>query len=120
MAVNFESAAQKARLAGFKTNLRVRGRIGTVASQNKDDDGAEITLLIDDIPQMQDNDRPAQAQTPVYVAVSCLAGAIEDPRSVTAFTEVNAAKVYTVLEFMESAGDRIGWKWRCEAHRDGY
>lgn len=120
MAFIAESAAQKARLAGFKTNLRVRGRIGKITSENEDDNDEQITLLIDDSPMMQDPDRPAQAQTPVYTIVSCLVGSIEDPRSVTTFTEVNAAKDYRVLEFMETAGDRISWKWKCEAQRDQF
>ena len=120
MSVIASSAAQKARLAGFKANLRVRGRIASVASLNEDDNEQEITTLIDDIPVMQDPDRPAQAENPVYVSVSCLARAIEDPRSVTTFTETATAKSYKVLEFMETAGDRIGWKWKCEAQRDIY
>lgn len=112
------SPAQKARLAGFKANLRVRGRICSVNSNNEDDNEQSITLLIDDAPMMQDPDRPAQAENPVYVGLTCLAGSLSDPRSVTAFVE--GEKTYKVLEFLETAGDRVAWKWKCEAQRDSY
>ncbi|MEI8289576.1 MAG: hypothetical protein WCH99_08880 [Verrucomicrobiota bacterium] len=112
------SAAQKARLAGFKANLRVRGRICAITSTNEDDNEQDVTLLIDDAPMMQDSDRPAQAENPVYVVVSSLAGALTDPRSVTAFVE--DGKSYRVLEYLETAGDRIAWKWKCEAQRETF
>lgn len=120
MSIIVETAAQRARLAGFRANLRVRGRIATVASQNEEDDGSEIALLVEDIPIMMDPDRPAQAQNPVYVIVASLAGSVDDPRSVTTFTEVATGKVRNVLEFLESDGDRIGWRWKCEAQREEF
>lgn len=120
MALILETAAQKARSAGFKANLRVRGRLAKVVSENEDDNEIQVTLLIEDAPMMTDPDRPAQAENPVYATVSCLCGSVEDPRSVTSFTEVNAARDYKVLEFMEAAGDRISWKWKCEAQRERF
>lgn len=118
MSIVAQSAAQKARAAGFKQNLRVRGRVVTLVSDNEDDNEHDITVLIDDIPMMADPDRVAMAMLPVYVSVSCLAGSVEDPRSVQAFSE--GGKDYKVIEFLETAGDRIAWKWKCEAQRDAF
>jgi len=118
MSLIAESAAQKARLAGAKASLRVRGRIVKLSSSNEDDDGEEITALIDDAPIMVDPDSTSKAQTPVYTTLACLASRFDDPRAVTLFTEVATGKAYTVLEFKETAGDRIWWKWFCEAQRD--
>ena len=118
MGLMAETAAQRARLAGFKANLRTRGRVATVASLNAKDNGSEMKLLIDDIPMMADFDRPAQQQKPIYSIVSCLAETLADPRSVTAFTEQSTNRDYKVLEYLETAGDRISWRWRCEAVRE--
>lgn len=120
MSLIAQTAAQKARLAGFKASLRVRGRVATVGSENEDDNEQQITLLVDDAAMIADPDRPAQAENPVYVVVACLAQSIEDPRSVTQFTEVATSKVRKVIEFLESDGDQISWKWRCESQRDKY
>lgn len=120
MSLIAESAAQKARLSGAKASLRVRGRIVKVASNNEDDNDAELTALIDDMAMMSDPDRPAQAQNPVYTTIACLAGSVDDPRAVVSFVESKSEKAYAALEFLETAGDRIWWKWRCEAQRDAF
>lgn len=121
MSLIAESAAQKARLAGFKASLRVRGRLAVVTSSDEGDNEQQITLMVDDMPVIADPDgRAAQAETPVYSTVACLAGSLDNPRAVTRFTEDATGKVYNVIRFVETAGDRISWKWDCEAQRDEF
>lgn len=115
-----ETIAQKARLSGAKASLRVRGRDIKLSSGNQKDDESELKALIDDAPQMMDPDRPAQARNPVYTFVSVLAQSLQDPTALTSVVEVNTEKTYKVLEFLETAGDRIWWKFRCEAQREVY
>jgi len=115
-----ESIAQKARLAGAKATLRSRGRIVKLSSNNEEDDEVETTATVDDLPGASEPSRPAQQQSPVYTVLSCLAGGFEDPRSIVNFYEVKAGRNHKVIEFIETAGDRIWWKWRCEAQREQF
>ena len=120
MSLIAQSAGQKARIAGFKASLRMRGRLAAIGSANEDDDKHQLTILVEDTPVMSDPDRPAQAQNPVYATVACLAGSVENPREVGLFTEVKTQKVHKVLAFIETSGDQIGWKWTVESQRDIY
>ena len=120
MSLIAQNAAQKARIAGFKASLRVRGRLATIGSANEDDDKHQLTILVEDAPVMPDPDRPAQAENPVYATVACLAGSVENPREVSQFAEVATKKVHKVLGFIETSGDQIGWRWSVETQRDTY
>ena len=83
-----------------------------------DDQGKAQTLtaIVEDQPQMQDPDKPAQAKVPTYTMLTAAEGSLTDPRAVTKFTEEDG-RWHKVIEYREERADQITWKWFCEAQR---
>jgi hypothetical protein len=110
--------AQNMRVAGFKANLRVRGRCMDA------DTGETVTVLVQDAPVLSDPDKPAQKKKPVYAQIFALAaafgGTIKDPRAVETFTQKDTGQVFTVFSYDETTGDAVTWKWFCEAQREDF
>ena len=108
------SIASNMRTAGFKANLRVRGR-GTVTDTEEN-----VCVLVRDESVLADPDKPAQKETPVYVTVFALAYSVKNPRDIGTFTETNTGRVLTVFKYDETYGDTVSWKWFCETTREDF
>lgn len=111
---------QQARILGFKAQLAQRGRAAFTDTANANGDPETVTIIVEDQAVLPDPDKPLQMETPVYVRVHCLAGAVKNPRKVGHFyegTPVLKGRAYKVLEYQESASDAVSWKWLCEAER---
>lgn len=105
--------AQRGRRLGFLANLNIRGRQMTTDTKER------VTALVQDQPIMQDPDKPAQAEQPVFVRIAVLADAVKDPRAIGQFVEADG-RTHRVLRFDETSGDQVVWGWFCEAERLHY
>ncbi|HEY1790678.1 MAG TPA: hypothetical protein VGJ73_21195 [Verrucomicrobiae bacterium] len=114
MIENF-TPSEKARREGFRRNLMARGRMVSM-------DCSDITIqaIVQDAQQLTDENRPAKQKKSVYAVVTILSGIVPDPRDVGCFTEVKTGKEYKVLWYDETTGDRVTWKFQCEAQRENY
>lgn len=112
MSASDYTPAQRCRRIGFLANLTARGRA------MRTDAGPLVICLVDDQPMLSDPTESARAEFPVYVNIIALSGSIKSPRDVRTFTEVRTGKLFTVLEYRETAGDAVTWKWFCEAQRE--
>lgn len=108
--------SELARLRGFQANLRVRGR-DMVADTTE-----PVRVLVQNASAMPDPDRPAQGKQPVYAVITCLVGAVRDPRAIGKFTEGDGANqtVHRVLAYTETSGDRVTWRFEVESQRADY
>ena len=100
------------RVAGFNANLATRGRMMTTNT------GETITVLVQNGAMLPDPNKPAQEELPVYAVITCLAGALANPREVTVFTEGN--QTHKVMSYNESSGDRVTWKFEVESQRQTF
>jgi hypothetical protein len=105
--------SELARVAGFNANLAVRGRMMTT------DTDEMVKVLVQNAVPLPDANKPAQAKKPVYAIITCLAGALKDPRAVGNFIEGTAPDTTThnVLCYDETSGDRVTWRFEVETQR---
>jgi hypothetical protein len=105
--------SEQARLAGFIANLAIRGRAMTT------DTGETVKVLVQNAVPLPELDKPARTEKMVYAIITCLAGALKDPRAVGNFIEGTAPNTTThnVLCYDETSGDRVTWKFEVGTQR---
>lgn len=101
---------QQARMRGLKASIMVRGRAVVANTDEK------LSVMVEDQAALSDPDKPAQAQLQVYTLLTAAAGAVADPRAIEKFTEEDG-RWHRVIEYRESRGDMLTWKWFCESQR---
>jgi hypothetical protein len=107
---------ERARRSGFQMNLMARGRLMTTDGEPP----SQMLAMVQDAMQLADEIKPAKLKKSVYSVVTILAGTATDPRAIGNFTEVKTGKTYKVIYYDETAGDRVTWKFHCEAQRENY
>ena len=102
---------EQLRLVGIRENLRVRGRAMVTNT------GESVVCTVSDEPGMIAEPEPmARAEEPVYSVLTCLAGALKNPRAIETFTDA-AGKVYWAAKYVETTADRLVWTFKTEAQR---
>jgi hypothetical protein len=102
--------AQQARILGLRANLLVRGRSAVTDTAEK------LVVLVEDIQELPDPDKPVQTELCIYTTITALAGSVRDPRAIGSFKEADG-RGHRVIEYLETRGDMVTLKWRCEADR---
>src|SRR5512146_730331 len=78
--------------------------------------GGQVSALVEDIQPLADPVELAQAKGPVYAHIQTIAGAVDDPRAVTTFTDSATLRVYRVLKYDERTSGAF-YNWTAEASR---
>jgi hypothetical protein len=107
---------EQCRTKGFLANIAKRGRVMVT------DTGETVAVLVENATAIPDENKPVQAKHPVYAVITCLAGALKNPRAVQEFIEGAAPNTTThnVLSYNETSGDRVTWKFEVESQRQTF